>query len=129
MQFTELQKNKLMHMFELLDVDGNGVLEYDDFRMVVDVMAEERGLDKSSRRYLGLVASNKRLITNNGSAIAAPSMYIHPRVCGLARHGARENDCHTSSTTIVRMPPNASSTGGGNARELKTSSMRRCAVT
>ena len=58
MQFTELQKNKLMHMFELLDVDGNGVLEYDDFRMVVDVMAEERGLDKSSRRYLGLVASN-----------------------------------------------------------------------
>jgi Ca2+-binding EF-hand superfamily protein len=61
MQFTELQKNKLMHMFELLDVDGNGVLEYDDFRMVVDVMAEERGLDKSSRRYLGLVASNKRL--------------------------------------------------------------------
>lgn len=48
-------------MFELLDVDGNGLLEYDDFRMVVDTMAEERGLDKSSRRYMGLVASNKRL--------------------------------------------------------------------
>lgn len=50
-----------MHMFELLDVDGNGVLEYDDFRMVVDTMAEERGWDHSSRRYLSLVASNKRL--------------------------------------------------------------------
>ena len=60
-QFTELQKDKLIHMFELLDVDGNGLLEYDDFRMVVDTMAEERGLDKSSRRYLGLVTSNKRL--------------------------------------------------------------------
>ena len=51
MQFTELQKNKLIHMFELLDVDGNGLLEYDDFRMVVDVMADERGVDRSSRRY------------------------------------------------------------------------------
>lgn len=60
-QFTQLQKDKLMHMFELLDVDGNGVLEYDDFRMVVDTMADERGLDRSSRRYLSLVASNKRL--------------------------------------------------------------------
>jgi Ca2+-binding EF-hand superfamily protein len=60
-QFTELQKDKLIHMFELLDVDGNGVLEYDDFRMVVDTMADERGLDRSSRRYLSLVAGNKRL--------------------------------------------------------------------
>lgn len=60
-QFTEVQKDKLIHMFELLDVDGNGVLEYKDFRMVVDTMAEERGLDRSSRRYLSLVASNKRL--------------------------------------------------------------------
>jgi Ca2+-binding EF-hand superfamily protein len=59
--FTELQKQKLIHMFELLDVDGNGVLEYDDFRMVVDTMAEERGWDRSHRRYLSLVASNKRL--------------------------------------------------------------------
>jgi Ca2+-binding EF-hand superfamily protein len=59
--FTELQKQKLMHMFELLDVDGNGVLEYEDFRMVVDTMAEERGWERSHRRYLALVAANRRL--------------------------------------------------------------------
>lgn len=60
-EFTELQKQKLMHMFELLDVDGNGVLEYADFRMVVDTMAEERGWESNNRRYIALVASNKRL--------------------------------------------------------------------
>lgn len=59
--FTELQKEKLIHMFELLDVDGNGVIEYDDFRMVVDTMADERGWSKSHRRYIGLVAANRRL--------------------------------------------------------------------
>ncbi len=59
--FTELQKDKLMHMFDLLDVDGNGLLEYEDFRMVVDTMAEERGWSSSNRRYLALVASNRRL--------------------------------------------------------------------
>lgn len=59
--FTELQKQKLIHMFELLDVDGNGVLEYDDFRMVVDTMAEERGWNSANRRYRALVASNRRL--------------------------------------------------------------------
>lgn len=86
MQFTDLQKEKLIHMFELLDVDGNGVLEYDDFRMVVDVMAEERGVDKSSRRYLGLVASNKRLwkmfskhldVDNDGGITLAEWLAFH----------------------------------------------------
>ena len=48
-------------MFELLDVDGNGVLEYDDFRMVVDVMCDERGWSRGHRRRLGLVRANKRL--------------------------------------------------------------------
>lgn len=50
-----------MHMFELLDVDGNGVLEYEDFRMVVDTMAEERGWGASHRRYIGLTVANRRL--------------------------------------------------------------------
>ncbi len=59
--FTELQKQKLIHMFELLDVDGNGVLEYEDFRMVVDTMAAERGWNSANRRYRSLVASNRRL--------------------------------------------------------------------
>lgn len=59
--FTELQKQKLMHMFELLDIDGNGVLEYEDFRLVVDTLAQERGWEEGHRRYTSLVASNKRL--------------------------------------------------------------------
>ena len=87
-QFTELQKEKLLHMFALLDVDGNGVLEYDDFRMVVDTMAEERGLEKSSRRYMGLVAANKRLwkmfsrhldIDSDGSISLAEWLAFHIR--------------------------------------------------
>ena len=85
-QFTQLQKDKLIHMFELLDVDGNGFLEYEDFRMVVDTMAEERGVDKSSRRYLSLVAANKRLwkmfsrhldVDSNGSISLAEWLAFH----------------------------------------------------
>ncbi len=73
-------------MFELLDVDGNGVLEYDDFRMVVDTMADERGLDRSSRRYLSLLAGNKRLwkmfsrhldIDNDGQITLAEWLAFH----------------------------------------------------
>jgi Ca2+-binding EF-hand superfamily protein len=59
--FSELQKNKLIHMFELLDIDGNGIIEYEDFRMVVDTLADERGWGRTNRRYIGLVAANRRL--------------------------------------------------------------------
>lgn len=85
-EFTQLQKEKLMHMFELLDVDGNGVLEYDDFRMVVDTMAEERGWDQSSRKYIGLVSANRRLwkmfsrhldMDNDGSITLAEWLAFH----------------------------------------------------
>lgn len=85
-EFTQLQKDKLIHMFELLDVDGNGFLEYDDFRMVVDTMADERGVDRSSRRYLSLIASNKRLwkmfsrhldVDANGSISLAEWLAFH----------------------------------------------------
>jgi Ca2+-binding EF-hand superfamily protein len=58
---SALQKEKLIYMFGLLDVDGNGVLEYDDFRMVVDVMCDERGWSSGHRRRLGLKRANKRL--------------------------------------------------------------------
>lgn len=50
-----------MHMFELIDVDGNGVIEYDDFKLVVDTMCEERGWSSGNRRRLGLVRANRRL--------------------------------------------------------------------
>ena len=31
---SNLQKDKFLHIFELLDVDGNGVLQYEDFRLL-----------------------------------------------------------------------------------------------
>ena len=52
---------KLLHMFGLIDVDGNGVIEYDDFKLVVDTMCEERGWSSGNRRRLGLVRANRRL--------------------------------------------------------------------
>jgi len=58
---SSVQKEKLIYMFDLLDVDGNGVLEYVDFRMVVDVMCDERGWSSSHRRRLGLTRANRRL--------------------------------------------------------------------
>ena len=58
---TELQKAKLIHMFELIDTDGNGVLEFADFQEVIDFLAEERGWDRSNRHYMKLVGTNRRL--------------------------------------------------------------------
>ena len=58
---SNLQKDKFLHIFELLDVDGNGVLQYEDFRLVVDTMCDERGWSKGHRRRLGLTRANKRL--------------------------------------------------------------------
>ncbi len=58
---TELQKTKLIHMFELIDTDGNGVLEFADFQEVIDFLAEEREWDRSNRHYMKLVGTNRRL--------------------------------------------------------------------
>lgn len=60
-EFTKFQKSKLIHMFTLLDLDGSGTLEYQDFRMSVDMLALKRGLDTSSEHYLRLVEDNKKL--------------------------------------------------------------------
>jgi Ca2+-binding EF-hand superfamily protein len=58
---SALQKDKFLHTFDLLDIDGNGVLQYEDFRMVVDTMCDERGWSASHRRRRGLVRANRRL--------------------------------------------------------------------
>lgn len=61
MKFTALHKSKLLHMFQLLDVDSNGVIEYQDFRMAMDTLVLEKKLDQMSPRYLDLVTANKSL--------------------------------------------------------------------
>ncbi len=58
---TDLQKRKLIHMFELLDVDGNGLLEYADFEAVVEGLAEERGLELNSPGYRRLLGRSRRI--------------------------------------------------------------------
>jgi Ca2+-binding EF-hand superfamily protein len=58
---SPLQKDKFLHTFDLLDIDGNGVLQYDDFRIVVDTMCDERGWSEGHRRRRGLVRANRRL--------------------------------------------------------------------
>lgn len=58
---SAILKDKFLHTFDLLDVDGNGVLQYDDFRMVVDNMCDERGWSPRHRRRMGLVRANRRL--------------------------------------------------------------------
>lgn len=61
MSLTELQKRKLIHMFELLDADQNGVLEYADFKAVVETLADERGWPPGSRQRMKLTAVNRRI--------------------------------------------------------------------
>lgn len=58
---SAVQKDKFLHVFDLLDIDGNGVLEYEDFRLAVDTMCDERGWSNSHRRRTGLVRANRRL--------------------------------------------------------------------
>ncbi|MCA9791386.1 MAG: EF-hand domain-containing protein [Candidatus Eremiobacteraeota bacterium] len=58
---TELQKRKLIHMFELLDVDGNGFLEFADFQAVIETLAQERGLEPNSAGYRRLFGNNRRI--------------------------------------------------------------------
>ena len=58
---TDLQKQKLIHMFELIDTDGNGMLEFEDFQQVIEFLAEERNWERSNRKYMKLVGANRRL--------------------------------------------------------------------
>jgi hypothetical protein len=48
---TELQKQKLTHLFNVLDSDRNGYLEPEDARLLAHAIAEARGLRPGSGQY------------------------------------------------------------------------------
>ncbi len=61
MELSELQIQKLTLKFELLDNDGNGTIEYDDFKRVLDLLAEVREIPEDSARYASLEGTNRAL--------------------------------------------------------------------
>jgi len=51
---TELQQQKIAHFFNVLDHDGNGVLESDDFELIGDDLSDIIGYPKESVERLDL---------------------------------------------------------------------------
>ena len=51
---TDLQKKKLSHFFNVLDYNGNGVLQPDDFSLVGDSICDLVGYGDTSRERLSL---------------------------------------------------------------------------
>ncbi len=51
---TEIQRHKLLHFFNVLDRDGNGILEEEDFTLVGDGISEQVGHAKNSKERLSL---------------------------------------------------------------------------
>jgi len=51
---TEVQRQKIIHFFNVLDNDGNGVLQPDDFQLVGDAISEIVGYEPNTRERLEL---------------------------------------------------------------------------
>ncbi|MEM6642018.1 MAG: EF-hand domain-containing protein [Bacteroidota bacterium] len=50
----DIQKNKIIHFFNVLDHDGNGILEQEDFELVSEAICDLRGLEKNATERLNL---------------------------------------------------------------------------
>lgn len=61
---TELQRIKQIHYFNVLDYDGDGVLEQQDFLDVADRLAELRGYREGSSRHSAVRQEILRMWTN-----------------------------------------------------------------
>jgi Ca2+-binding EF-hand superfamily protein len=58
---SDFQRRKLLHKFKLLDIDQNGLIEFQDFQHVIDVLAEQRGWGTGDAQFERLTASNRDL--------------------------------------------------------------------
>lgn len=58
---TDVQKQKITHFFNVLDNNGNGILEKDDFELVGETMSDIIGLDDNSVVRLELKLRAHRL--------------------------------------------------------------------
>jgi Ca2+-binding EF-hand superfamily protein len=61
---TELQKTKQVHYFNVLDVDGDGLVEKQDFLNVADRLADLRGYEEGSSRHSNVRRELLRMWTN-----------------------------------------------------------------
>lgn len=61
---TELQKTKQVHYFNVLDVDGDGHVEKQDFLDVADRLAGMRGYDEGSSKHSNVRRELLRMWTN-----------------------------------------------------------------
>ena len=61
---TELQRVKQIHYFNVLDYDGDGFLEKQDFLDVADRLAKMRGYDDGSSRHSAVRQEILRMWTN-----------------------------------------------------------------
>lgn len=61
---TELQKAKQVHYFNILDYNGDGVLEKKDFVNIADRLAEMRGYEDGSSRHMAVRKEILRMWTN-----------------------------------------------------------------
>ena len=52
---TDVQKQKLAHLFNVMDSDGNGIVEWDDFERIADNIASTRDLEPGSQEYEALM--------------------------------------------------------------------------
>ncbi|MFY0686688.1 MAG: EF-hand domain-containing protein [Cyclobacteriaceae bacterium] len=60
-EITPIQKRKIHHFFEVLDNNGNGVLQPDDFKDVAKKICKKIGLDEGSRKYDSIVVQSYRI--------------------------------------------------------------------
>ncbi len=61
---TELQKAKQIHYFNVLDYNGDGILEKQDFVDIADRLAEMRGYEEGSSRHTAVRQEILRMWTN-----------------------------------------------------------------
>lgn len=59
--FSDTQKKKVCHLFKVLDVDGNGHLEPDDFLLVGRKIIKYMGLEEESRAARLILIKSHRL--------------------------------------------------------------------
>ena len=51
---TDIQQTKILHLFNVLDHDGNGILEQEDFELVSDAICDIRELASNSTERLNM---------------------------------------------------------------------------
>lgn len=57
-ELTDFQRRKILHKFNMLDIDQNQKIEYYDFEHVIEVLAEQRGWEPDDPKFKRLSDAN-----------------------------------------------------------------------